>query len=166
MNTASPTISPTAKAKSVEKWFDNFVEKIETSIRFHQLQIETGTADKAVSNLYDALMSEDEDSMASNSLSISRMHFFKKITVEYLNKISKNFPLRLGLQIQERSNKIRVWAETKEDDQDTEYFLYDAEAQINADYLYQGFYLETIVVEDCDNMDIPSNYKEVKIVKK
>jgi len=75
---------------------------------------------------------------------------------------SKNvFPQKLAFDFSDA--KILVWAQIKTEDVSTEDALILSEAEANSKYSDNGFYISSTIVEECDNLPIPSHYHEVKI---
>lgn len=138
------------------QWFDNLV----ATLRTHQLQLETDTANEAMKALYDVFMGGDRDEMYSMNKQHIQKHFVAKIIYDYLLLIDQNQPIRLAFDFND--SEVLVWAEVKDDDESAERSLIRAEAKINAKYHQYGFDMETTIVENRDHLAVPNHYRLFK----
>jgi hypothetical protein len=62
------------------------------------------------------------------------------------------------------TDKVLVWAEIKENDEDSELILIRVESIVNGKFGNEtGINLDSIIVEDCDGLTIPLHYNTVSI---
>jgi hypothetical protein len=141
---------------SLEAWFDDFV----STLRTHQVQLETNTASKEVENLYSSLLSGDVETVFKTNKETAQKFFVGKIILEYLNLLGNDFPQKLAFD--HNDSEVLVWAEIEDDREDLEKKLIIAEAKINAKYHEYGFDMSTTIVENSDAHDVPNHYKSFK----
>lgn len=144
------------KQSSLEAWFDNLIG----TLRTHELQINTKTADAELESFYDTMRTGNADSMAKLTRGMAQQHFLKSIVIDYIQSIKETMPQKLAFDFHD--SEISVWAEVKDGDQEMERTLLKAEAQINSKYYQFGFDMETTIVEEGDSLKIPNHYKAFK----
>lgn len=145
-----------SKQSSLETWFDNLIG----TLRAHELQINTKTADSELESFYDTMRTGNADSMAKLTRGMSQQHFLKSIVIDYIQSIKDSLPLKLAFDFHD--SEVSVWAEVKDDDREMERTLLKAEALINSKYYQYGFDMETTIVEKGDGLKIPNHYKPFK----
>ncbi len=69
-------------------------------------------------------------------------------------------PIKLAVH-KSASNKICIWAEIANNDEATEHAIYLSEAKINADFESIGFSIDTTIVEESDNLEVPDGYTTI-----
>lgn len=148
------TIRPNKGQKAV--WFDDLI----STLRLHELQLETGTADPRIRRLYETLASENFDEMFRMNKAASQEYFVKKIIFEYLRILDDKLPSKLAFDFND--SEVLVWAEIDDNSPEQERLLTHAEAKINAVYHPYGFDMETMIVERGDNMPVPNHYQIYK----
>ena len=136
-----------------EQWFDDLV----STLRTHQLMIETQTANEETKKVYDVLIGGSELDVAHLSRSLSQRQIIKSILWDYLNAIKDNKPQKMAFDYND--SEVLVWAQVNENDEQLEKQLYLAEAKINAKYHQYGFDMTSMIIESCDNVPIPNHYK-------
>lgn len=142
-----------------EEWFSSFVDKINNHINTDKKRLETGSASKETVAFYKSLVDGDNIKAMSLARTSVSSALIKEVIVSYLNILSeRNIPLsKLALDI--TVNKILVWAEIKENDENSEMDLIRAESMINGQYSNEtGISLDSIIVEDTDKLPVPSHY--------
>jgi hypothetical protein len=150
----NPMQAQIKKESNLKKWFDDLV----STIRKDQLLIETGTASKEVRTMYEFLSKADQDELHENIRTTNSHYFIKKLVLDYIHEVKlrgKN-PEKLALQLSE--SRILVWAEIKDDDEETEDALLLAEAKINSKYNHVGFNISSTILEKSDNFKIPEQF--------
>ena len=76
---------------------------------------------------------------------------------ELINR--KRFPSKLAMELSDY--KVLVWAEIKDDDEETEDALIMSEAKVNAGCFKYGFHISTTIVEEGDKLIIPAHYQKL-----
>lgn len=133
-------------------WFDELI----AAIRTHQLQLETNTATDDIKSAYHTLMNGSSEDLAMlNKISANR-HFIKGMILKYIALLQSVNPLKLAFDMDD--SEVLVWAEIKDDDEQTEDLLLMAEAEVNAIYHQFGYDLTSTIVEQRDNLPIPNHY--------
>lgn len=141
-----------SKQSATEAWFDELI----ATLRAHQIQLETQTADRELKKFYETVFGGSMDELAHLGKVGAQKHFIPRIIVDYLNLLSKNQPLKLAFDFSD--SEVLVWAEIKDSDEEMERALLKAEAHINSKYHTYGFDMETTIVESSDSLAIPNHY--------
>ena len=154
----------TSTANQHEEWFSSFINGINEQIKIDKNLLEQGDASKEKMELYRNLMSGDNIKLACYGRKASSSVLIKEIIIDYLELLSQNvIPLK-KLAIDTSPNKVLIWAEINEDDEESEMGLISIESKLNARFGRDtDIHLDSTIVEDCDNLPIPSHYKLVNI---
>jgi len=139
-----------------DAWFDEFI----AAIRTHQLQLETNTASQELKKMYDVAMHGSDNDLAVLSKMSANQHFIKKVIVQYLTEVAKQMPIKLAFDLDD--SEVLVWAEIKDDDEETENFLLLSEAKVNSMFHKYGYDLTSTIVETRDKVSIPNHYSIFK----
>ena len=141
----------------MELWFDELI----SVLRKDQITLETGCATDETKKLYDLLMSGGADEIHGLAREQSSMHFVQRIVVEFINELNnRNTKInKLGMNMSKAV--ILVWVEINDDDKEAEKNIFLAEAKINTQFQTFGYHISTTILEKCDNMEIPSQYKPI-----
>ena len=137
-------------------WFDEFI----ATIRTHQLQLETNTADNELQNFYKAVFSGNSNQLAKLSKDTANQHFVKALVLEYLQEIQQSMPNKLAFDMND--NEVLVWAEIGDNNEELEDRLILAEAKVNAKYHQFGYDITSMLIEVSDRLSIPGHYVEFK----
>ncbi len=137
-------------------WFDELI----STLRVHEVQLDTDTISPDLKKYYDVLISRNFDEMFRLNKAGSQEFFVKKIIVEYLRILGENKPEKLAFDFND--SEVLVWAQIKDNDHKMESVLNTAEAKINAQFHTYGFDMESMIVENSDNLPIPNHYKTFK----
>jgi hypothetical protein len=141
---------------AIEAWFDNFI----ASLRAHQVQLETQTADSELKKFYETVLVGNANELAHLGKTAAQKHFIPRIIVDYIKLISGNKPLKLAFDFND--SEVLVWAEIKDGEKELEKALLKAEAHINSKYHSYGFDMESTIVESSDNLSVPNHYNTYK----
>lgn len=147
-----------------EQWFSTFIDQVNESIKEDKRNLETGNASSETIELYRSLQNEDTVSFMSITRSTSSLALVREIVLDFLRNLKKSnvSPLKLALDMSQ--NKVLAWLEIPDNDEITELKLIDIEAKVNAKFEEKcGISFDSIIVEKCDNLDIPSHYQIVSI---
>lgn len=137
---------------AIETWFDNFI----ATLRTHQVQLETQTADTELKKFYEAILGGNVDELAHLGKTAAQKYFIPRIVVDYIKLIASNKPLKLAFDFND--SEVLVWAEIKDGEEKLEKALLKAEAHINSKYHSYGFDMESTIVESSDNLNVPNHY--------
>ncbi len=142
----------TTQQSTIEAWFDDFI----ATLRTHQVQIETNTAQEELKKFYELLFNSNENELAHLAKTGAQKHFVPRIIVDYVKLISNTLPLKLAFDYND--SEVLVWAEIIDGDTEQEKNLLRAEAIINSKYHSFGFDMETTIVESSDYLPVPNHY--------
>ena len=113
-------------SKIAEKtvWFDDFLENINSTIRTHQLQIETGTANKEIKSLYESLKNGDIIELAKLNKETADKLFIQEILKCYLINLEE-LEIKTNIIAFDVSDfELLVWAQINQNDDAMENNLY------------------------------------------
>lgn len=142
--------------KKLNEWFNEMVATLKT----HELMLETDTASPQVKSMYDVFLNGNTNDIAFQGKMNAQVHFVRSILIEYLSLLDKNLPSKLAVYFTD--SEVLVWAEIIDNDEEMEKNLLITEAKINAKYHPFGFAMETTIVEESDNFNIPNHYQTLK----
>ena len=145
--------------ETMSKWFDDFISHISVD----KMMMETDTAPSETKQFYiDAIM-EDYHSISKSVRDQSTKYFIIKLVEYYFEQLKsfEIFPQKLAFDFSDA--KILVWAQIENENDKSENALILSEARANRNYSETGFYISSTIVEECDNLEIPSHYNELKI---
>lgn len=153
------TDSKKTLSENTKSWFDDMV----SSLRVDQLLMEADSLEQKKKEVYDAMISGDQNFMHQYARNSSTAFFIQKIIESYFIALAENKakPNRLGLDLS--PSKVLVWAEIKNNDEATEDALILAAAKVNHDFSDYGFHISSTIVEEEDQLNIPNHYKQVLI---
>ena len=137
-------------------WFDDLV----STLRAHELELETDTASKPVRELYDRLIFGNASETFYATKATSAQYFVSRIILDYA-KIALDLIGVNRLAFDHNDSEVLVWAEIPDDRDDLEKALIMAEAKINAKYHEFGFDMNTTIVEESDSLSTPNHYRIV-----
>ncbi|MEQ8423498.1 MAG: hypothetical protein RIA63_02235 [Cyclobacteriaceae bacterium] len=146
----------TPQQSTIEAWFDNLI----ATLRAHQIQLETDTANSEQKKFYEAIFAGNADEVAHLGKRGAQQHFVSRIIIDYVKIIADAKPLKLAFDYDD--SEVLVWAEINNGDLEQEKNLLRAEAIINSKYHGFGFDMETTIVEAGDRLLIPNHYKLFK----
>lgn len=135
-----------------EAWFDNLI----ATLRTHQIQLETDTANSEQKKFYETIFAGNADEVMHLGKRGAQQHFVSRIIVDYVKIIADAKPLKLAFDYDD--SEVLVWAEVKDGDLELENKLLKAEAIINSKYHGFGFDMETTIVEEGDCLPVPNHY--------
>jgi len=143
----------TVNSSQTAVWFDDLI----STLRLHELQIATGTAEQRIKEFYETMISNNFDEMFRLGKAASQEFFVKKIIFEYLQMLRDKLPPKLAFDFND--SEVLVWAEIEDDNEEQEQLLTQAEAKINSRFHLYGFDMESMIVEKGDKIPIPNHYK-------
>lgn len=143
-----------------DKWFDSIVDAVTHVLQQNKEVIEQTSESK--DNLIESILNQNllTTPIAVDAVTMPIVHLMLMNYAELLLQ-QKLEPVRLAMHY--AYQKIYVWAEIKDRDQKTEYDLIGIEAEINAEYFQKTkIFLETVIVEQSDDLEVPPPYKIIK----
>lgn len=144
--------------KEFDQWFGQLIHQIKT----HKLMLETGTASKKLESFYESMMKGDEIKVINTSRQESSKYFIKKVIEMYIGELN-NTPIHIEkLAFSTSDERILVWVQIPDEDEQSETQLILAQAKVNAQFHKYGFHVESMIVENSDALDIPPQYLAVK----
>lgn len=146
----------TTHRSAIEAWFDDFI----ATLRTHQVQLETNTAQEELKTFYGLLFNANENELAHLGKTGAQKYFVPRIIVDYVKLISNSLPLKPAFDYND--SEVLVWAEILDGDVGQEKNLLKAEAIINSKYHGFGFDMETTIVESGDQLPVPNHYTPYK----
>ncbi len=142
--------------QTINDWFDNAV----STLRVHEIQLETGTSSTEIENIYKAAIEGDLLELAR----INKHHYQKvvisKILIEYLQLIKESNFEKIAFAISD--SKLLVWLVIEDDDIKSELSFINADAEINGKFQEYGYCMDTMIIEKSDPIQIPSHYNEIQ----
>lgn len=142
-----------------DKWFEDMI----SNLRVDQLLMQTETIDKDRGDMYRAMMEKNDNKVHLYAREASSMYFISNLVSSYLHEVIERKIALNKLALVLLNSKILVWAEIKDDDEDSEDSLILSAAKVNHEFCQYGFHLSYTIVDESDNIDIPEHYKEVSI---
>lgn len=148
----------TSKQTDLLSKSDQWFEKLMHSIEADKILMDTKTADPEKAQFYHKMIDGNHREMVHSVYEMGIKYFVSEIVNEYINnlKIKKVQPLNLAFDLSD--SQVLVWAEINDDDESTENILILNEAKVNAKYSDFGFSLSSTIVENGDNIPVPSHY--------
>lgn len=152
----------TTQDNKITEWFDSFIE----NLKIDKLMMETGTAPKEKAELYNNIISSNKTSFEKNMFELKHdidVYFIKSMLSQYFDEL-KNFtrlPNKFAFQLS--NTTISAWAEIDNGDFELYDFLILAEAKVNHLFMDKGFFWDTIITDNKDEIDIPSFYKQISL---
>jgi len=137
------------------KWFDEIV----ALLRSDEFQLETNTCSLDKKNFYDTIINKSDNEVFKMGIDNSSRHFITNMLRDYYLLIKEKGIKPVSISLNISTSGLLVWAVVKEDDYATEKALYLAEAKINANYHKYGFCIDTMAVENSENIPVPNHYK-------
>lgn len=143
-----------------ETWFTDFI----SDLRSDQIQLETGLASKKKAEFYDVVMSNDIEQIFQYNGKMSHKYITQIIIKAYLNDLFIERKTKVNkLAFDNSSTGLKVWAVIDDNDEKAEKDLYLAEAKANYYCQKFNYHLSTTIVENCDNLSVPAQFKELEI---
>lgn len=143
----------------IDTWFNDFIEKLEAT----QFLLKQDMVTPETKEFWNAVMDDNVDEVLRYSDLHVKMHFIKKMTLELLMLLYKEkLPInKIALDVEK--SKVLTWVELKNDDEPTEDRFIMLEAEINSRYAKDGYYISSTIVEERDNLRVPSHYNSIEI---
>ena len=138
----------------LSEYFNNFIAEL----RADELLLKTGVASVDKVKKYNIYSKGTPKEIARYNVSSNSLELIKDLIVDYMNSIKQFNANPTKLAFDWSVNKIRVWAEIKDNDEATENALILSEARANAINKNIGVYITTTIVEDSDKLPIPPHY--------
>jgi len=146
----------TTQHTGIENWFDSLI----ATLRTHQIQLETQTAQSDLKKFYETVFAGNADELAHMGKTSAQKHFVPRIILDYLKLTANQPPLKLAFDYND--SEVLVWAEIDNNNESLEKELLKAEASVNAKYHQFGFDMETTIVEAGDGLEVPNHYTVYK----
>lgn len=139
----------------------NWFEEMISSLRIDQLLMQTDTIGRDKSEMYKAMIEGNYDQIHDSARNLSSQYFIERLLSTYVKELhSRNVNLiRLALELM--NSEVLVWAEIKDDDDETEKALILSAAKANSEFYKYGFHISSTIIEQSDNLDIPAQYIEL-----
>ncbi|MDL2141192.1 hypothetical protein QQY79_01560 [Flavobacterium tructae] len=158
MQITNPNIVPD-QINNSNNWFDEMV----ANIRYDEQLFKNDIMENEQKKFYQSLIDGNIEDILSSTREKTSSYFIVKLVSEYFKELisSKKHPKKIAIDLSD--SKILIWAEIYSDDEEMENALILSQAKINAIYSKHGFHLSSTIVDDCDNFQIPSHYKNIPI---
>lgn len=141
-----------------DQWFETMI----SSIKVDQLQLQTNTATKEKTRIYNNIIEGKHSEMFSDMRNISSQFFIEELVKEYISELSERNVSTSQLAFDLSDAKVLVWAEIEDLDEKSEDGLILAEARINARFSNFGFHISSTIIEKGDRLMVPPHYSSVK----
>lgn len=140
--------------REFEEWFGELIHQIKT----HKLMLETGTAPKKLESFYESLLEGDEVKVIQTSRQESTKYFLKRVIEAYIKELN-NTEININkLALSTSDERILVWAQIPDDDEESETNLILAQSKVNTQFHKFGVHIESMIVEDSDELEVPPHY--------
>ncbi len=136
------------------EWFGALIHQLRT----HELQLETGTAPEELSDFYEALINGEEIKVLNETRQGSTKFFVKKVVEMYIKELHSREVNAQKLALYTSDERVLVWLQLEEDDEDSEKSAILAQSKVNSSFQEYGFHIESMIVEDADNLEVPKHY--------
>lgn len=141
----------------LSEYFNNFISELRTD----ELSLKTGVASEDKVKKYNIYSKGTPKEIARYNVSSNSLELIKDLIVDYMKSIKQFNANPTKLAFDWSVNKLRVWAEIKDNDETTENALILSEAKANALNKNYGVYVTTTIVEDSDKLNIPPHYTSI-----
>jgi hypothetical protein len=138
----------------LNEWFGAMVHQLRT----HEMQLKTGTASDELSNFYEALINGEEIKVLNETRQGSTKFFVKKVVEMYIKELSLREVKIQKLAFFTSDERVLVWLQLEENDEGSENSAILAQSKVNSSFQEHGFHIESMIVEDSDNLEIPKHY--------
>lgn len=144
------------------KFFNSLINDVVSTIKSHQLMLNTGMLDDAKVRLYDNLRKGRFDEIKNEAYNRYQEEFLQKVLIDYIFEVNalEKKPDKLLINVTKHS--IMVWGIIDFEDEDLENSLYLKEAEINARNTKLGINVMTKIAYKEDHLDIPKEYIEIE----
>lgn len=147
---------------NLENWFDALFNELEVD----KFLLKEDLASEETKRTYNILMSNNQNDVFRLTRDTSSMYFIQNMIIDYFREIKKSKVSLNQLAFDLGNSKLLTWAEIETGDEASEDKLIMAEARINAKYDEYGFHLTTTIIEQCDNIPVPTHYNSVNLTAK
>lgn len=151
------TVGSESKNQQIE-WFDDFISQISATIKSHKLMIETDIASKEIKSFYNAIFNNNTIELAAISIKTGTVQLVQFLVIQYLEKIGDNINQALNISLYFSNEGILVWVVLPDDREDIEDIFWSAQLKVNGEYGDKGIFISSTIVEESDNISIPSHY--------
>jgi len=149
-----------------EEWFSFFINRINESIHKDKTNLEQGTASKETIAFYKSLQDGNHIKGMSYARRSISQNLIMEMVLAYVNHINEKQIALKKLALDISDNKVLAWAEIAENDEKSEMALIRIESMVNGKFAIDtGIHLDSIIVEDCDNLPVPAHYKIIQVGK-
>ena len=149
------TINPSSTNDSkINEWFGALIHQLRT----HELQLETGTASKDIADFYEKIINGEEIKLFAETRQGSTKFFVKKIVEAYLKELVSRKIVVKKLALSTSDERILVWLQINDDDFASEKGAILSQSKVNSSFHEYGFHIESMIVEDCDRLEVPAHY--------
>lgn len=141
----------------VHDWFEKTIH----DLRVKQLQYNTGTMSDGDAKRLENIATNTFDPEGAYAASqYTHKEFVRELLTKYFDAVNGVDWKRLAFEL--KSSKIIVWVTIADDAEDLEKLLYRIEATVNSQFSRYGFSVDTMIVEEQDNINVPSHFIEVR----
>ncbi len=144
--------------EKVHEWFHGLIH----SVRTDQMLFEQNAMSSEKKSLYRDLANGDKETLGKRILTEVRMDVIKDVLIEYLLELSNREVQFKELAFDLGVNRVLVWAELANNDENSEDDLILSEAKINEKFYDFGFGISSTIVFEEDQLNIPSHYQIYK----
>ena len=153
------TLDNNIKTDITSDWFDDIV----ATLRVEQLAYNQGCLTKQKKELYESIANKDTEKLLSIQKQSIKEYEVRNV-LTYYSELINNSNIKLKkLAINLRDSLILVWAEVTDNDEISQRELITAECKVNSIYYNKGYSIDTMIVEESDNINVPLHYKSVSI---
>jgi hypothetical protein len=144
-----------AYSSKTEQWFDDLV----ATLRSHQIQLETNTANNQVKSLYETLMASDHEELLKRNRVLALKYFVPKMLIELMRAFSPFKEHLQKLAVDFNSSELLLWIQLPDNYEKVEDQLLLASSRVSLNYKEYGFAINVDIVEEEDKVDVPQHYQ-------
>jgi hypothetical protein len=140
--------------------FDDIIDQIASYLKGEELEIETGVAPIGKKEIWEQIFKGNFLPMLkSNQIQnneILGIHLALSF-LQNLKKIHQNLPNKLALS--QKNNKVFVWAEVPDNDDDMVDAVLASVIDANFEHRDGGLTISPMIVQESENLQVPPHYK-------
>lgn len=146
--------------KNKETGFDYFIDQVAAYIKGEELEITAGVAPTQKKEIWEQILKGNYLPMLKVNQNNNNEILGVQIALSFiqnLKAIHKSKPHKLALS--QKNNKVYIWAEIADGDDETMEAILASVIDANFEHRDSGISLSPMIVEQSDNLSVPSHFK-------
>jgi hypothetical protein len=140
--------------ENTSNWFSEFIHELNTK----KFLYENRAMSHEETRMYDFMAANQTNAMLMARTG-SHMYFVKNLVVDFIKELRTIEINKIAIDLS--GSEVLVWIVIADSRDDIERKIILAEARINAKYSPYDYRVDTMIVEDSDNLEIPTHYIEL-----